>query len=73
MSGVDLFQIRHSRISAQFRVQLSATDVDAHDVRRTRLERTIGESTGRGADIQHVSARKIQSEPLDGAGERPPD
>ena len=50
-------------------MKLSSPDIDANDVACASLQCAVREAACRGADVQDVSAGKIESELLDRAGQ----
>lgn len=69
LAGVDLLEVRHARVAAEFAVELRAADVDADHVRRAGLKRAVGEAAGGRADVEHVCAGEREAEVFERAGE----
>ena len=51
-TGIELFHHDDARIVAEFPGELPVTDIDRIDLRRAMLEQAIGESAGRGSEIE---------------------
>lgn len=60
VSRVDFFEVGDARVSAEFFVELSVSDIDAGDVCGSVLEEAVGETAGRGTDIEGVRSRDIE-------------
>ena len=66
---VHLFPDDDPRIRAQARVELAVADVHGVHPRGAPLQKAIGESPGRGADVEADEARGIDAEVVEGGGE----
>src|SRR3954469_12020301 len=62
MAGVDRLEVRDTGIGPEPGGQLGVTDVDADDIHGAGLQRTVSESPGGSADIEHVGAVEIDGE-----------
>ena len=69
-SRIDTFSDDHARIRAETPVELIVADVERDDIARLLLQEDIGESPGRGADVERSAARHVDAEYVEGsAGE----
>src|SRR5439155_9238165 len=62
---VDSLAQDHARIVAEFRVELTVSDVDGVDLRGTELEEAVGEAAGRSSDVETDETARVQVERLE--------
>jgi hypothetical protein len=72
VAGIHFLAIHHTRIVAQLLVELTMSDVDRVDLRRSMRQHDVGEAAGRGADVDADSSGEIDGEVLDRLGQLHP-
>src|SRR5688572_17100668 len=65
MAGIDLLEIGDARIAAQLLVQLAEANVNARRAGGAGLKRTVGETAGRGTDVEQVCAVEVDGKFLE--------
>ncbi len=61
-AGVDALQHGHAVVGAETLVQLAAADVERRHVRRTALQKAVGEAAGGGADVDAREPGDVDAE-----------
>ncbi len=69
VADVVTLEVGHPGVGAQPFVELAVPDVERDDVRRASLQQTIGESTGRCADVEHLAPSYVDAELVQGVVE----
>ena len=69
LAGVHALEHGHARVGAELRVELAVADVERDDARRAPLEQAVGEATGRGAEVEAVEARHVETHGVESVGE----
>src|SRR5262249_40350517 len=59
---VNAFERKDARVRRETRIELSVTDVDSDNLDRAAREQDIGETSGRGADVEADEASRIELE-----------
>ena len=65
IADIGVLERDHVGARAQFRMQLTASDIDCVDLPRPALEQHLGEAAGRGADIESNPPRRIEAEMIE--------
>ena len=69
MAGVDSFHHDHPLVVAELLIELAVPDVDGVDAGGAALKQAIGESAGRGADVEADQAGRVYSEGVERVGQ----
>ncbi len=62
----------HSRVAAQLPIELAVADVEGDHAPRAALEKHVGESAGRGADVQREPIAHVDAKDVERMGELDP-
>jgi hypothetical protein len=69
IARVQTFAHEYAAVSPQLLVELAMTDIDGVDESRAAREQHVGESAGRGANIEAIEAARMKPESVERRGE----